>query len=469
MTLEADVKSLADRLRPINAPAADRLESLHEALAPDGEAGGWAGVDVFDALDPAGVAGDLRSAPLEDSHLAGRERLRNLLVLLPVPLTWFGLMYGAVGYSAAIAAQPSLISRPFLLLWEQGFEGLVGPPWSVLSFLTFSHIAVGDVVVLLLVLLLTWQIHTEVNVRQAARERSAREIETSLHQIAWSAALVFAGRTSPRANDDRSRQVLEALLDELRAERERGAQVTSQREREAADLRTFGSEFRIGAQDLRRVTGEVGQTFDAMLNVTASLDDRLAGLASDQTSVHESLAQLAAGLERFYEIQRHATSEMVATSHDLARIAEQAVASASSTAAGLQGVDEALVALSQQNLIAAAAQVEAARVTGELFQQSAGAMTGLQQASVDVRGVLNRLHDIAPSLLAAAERQSESAITVSQAVREFLGGVQRLSKQLGVAGGKPGQNPRWLWIFPRRDAVHLGDGTNGSSSDRKSA
>src|SRR5438067_4695389 len=124
MSLDTDIKQLADRLRQSNPDTADRLDSLAEAVHPDGDPSGWAGVDIFEALNPSGVGQDVRESMLANKGLATRERWRNFLALLPVPLTWLGLLYASVGYDQALAANKALLTEPFLLLWERGFEGL---------------------------------------------------------------------------------------------------------------------------------------------------------------------------------------------------------------------------------------------------------------------------------------------------------------------------------------------------------
>jgi chromosome segregation ATPase len=383
-------------------------------------------------------------------------------------------MYGAIGYSSAIAAEPSLITRPFLLLWEQGFHGLTPFPWSMLGFLTFSHVAIVDVAVLLAVLLLTWQIHTEVNVRQATREQRARTVERKLRQIAWSAALVFAGRTSPRANDDRSRQVLEALLDELRAERERGATIADRREREAADLRTFGSEFRVGAQDLRRVTAEVRETFDAMLNVTSNLEDRLADLSRDEGEVRAGIAEMTGGLEKYYETQRSASAEVASAARALAEAADRALGSGAAMAAAVQGLEGSIADLSVKNQLAADSQVEAARLGRDTLQHSSGVMAELQRATHDMSGVIQALGNVAPTMLAAAEHESASASEMIAAIGKLVAvqasvssgmsdSIQRLTDvtvelrdgirdlTASLADAKlDHRRKRRFWIFPHR-------------------
>jgi hypothetical protein len=259
-------------------------------------------------------------------------------------------------------------------------------------------------------------------------------------------------------------------------------------------LRTFGSEFRIGAQDLRRVTAEVGQTFDAMLSVTASLDDRIAGLSSDEADVRESLGQLAAGLDRYYDVQRSSSADMVASSVGLTAAAERALDSGVTTAAALRGLEDAVFELRQQNQLAVDTHAEAARLTRETLEQSAGAMKELQLASTAIQGVLERLQDVAPSMLAAAERQSVSAGEMRGAVSDLvqisgstalgvteglarltaissqlLVGVQLLSAQMGAPRPKRRKAKRWLWIFPARHSVPSPSayGRNGRSMVHK--
>ena len=89
------------------------------------------------------------------------ERARQVLVLVPILLTWYALYEATRAYSRYIAANPDEVRKPFLLLWQEGFGGELGS----LSP-TFSTVAIIDAAIILLIILLTFYAHG----RKEARE-----------------------------------------------------------------------------------------------------------------------------------------------------------------------------------------------------------------------------------------------------------------------------------------------------------
>src|SRR5437762_6623470 len=65
------------------------------------------------------------------------EVLRNVLVFAPIAVTGYGLSTAAPAYATLLTAHPAMASRPFLLLWETGFNGAPGVP-------TFGTVAATD-------------------------------------------------------------------------------------------------------------------------------------------------------------------------------------------------------------------------------------------------------------------------------------------------------------------------------------
>ena len=90
-----------------------------------------------DAVDPRAIAEVLTS---KRSWIWGIfEVARNVLVFAPIAVTWFGLSRATDAYATELAAKPDLASKPFLLLWEQGFGGAPG-------VITFSTVAIPPMV-----------------------------------------------------------------------------------------------------------------------------------------------------------------------------------------------------------------------------------------------------------------------------------------------------------------------------------
>src|SRR5947208_14442238 len=112
-----------------------------------------------DAVDPRAIAEVLTS---KRSWIWGIfEVARNVLVFAPIAVTWFGLSRATDAYATELAAKPDLASKPFLLLWEQGFGGAPG-------VLTFSTVAIIDASLIALLIILSLMIHVRADVRDVA-------------------------------------------------------------------------------------------------------------------------------------------------------------------------------------------------------------------------------------------------------------------------------------------------------------
>src|SRR5260221_12586600 len=102
-----------------DAALATLLSRLAVAIREDNreEVQGYAG-----AIDPHAVAELL----VFSRGLAWGliEVARNVLGFAPIAVTWFGLSTATDAYQKLISEKPDLVTRPFLLLWQEGFQGV---------------------------------------------------------------------------------------------------------------------------------------------------------------------------------------------------------------------------------------------------------------------------------------------------------------------------------------------------------
>jgi hypothetical protein len=407
--LEKDLTILASEVGEFDQHAAERLKKLAVAVSPGGDPSGWAGIDVIRAIDPPGTAAAIRDTFLVSRGLAWMEFARNLLALLPVVLTWVGLMYAAIGYHAAIVAdEKNLLTRPFLLLWEERFHDHAPWPLSLLNWLTFSHVALGDVVILSLVVVLTWRIHRERNVDQVKHEERAHAVERRLHHLSWRASLVLSERISQAAIADQFRHTTERLLDELRAERERIAQLAAQREREVADLKTFAKGLKNGTSDLLRFAGQIRAKFDLLTNVSATLDKRIAGLEQTEHHLEGALTAMVTeiqnlgGTQRIAGNQLHQASRLLVDASEKGTIATAGVTrSVSLFHAELGELRQQLVNERQAYELATQKAEQAAIALAQAAQQAAQIAPVMQDLLKQLTGI--------PSQFQEAFRQQQTA------------------------------------------------------------
>ena len=89
-TLVAHLEEMAGTLDPVDARAAERMRGLAHAVATDEGRQRWAEVDLRRVFNTERLAYALalqREGGYAHSTIAGADRLRNILVLVPILLT----------------------------------------------------------------------------------------------------------------------------------------------------------------------------------------------------------------------------------------------------------------------------------------------------------------------------------------------------------------------------------------------
>lgn len=136
---------------PALAPCADQLRSLVTALdSSDAQAlDAWADLDLMDHFArPESV-----TEPVVSRRGAGFDSKLDWIlgagVFLPLLFTWFGLWQASSAYGALTGDDPKAAGRPFLQLWQSGFDGHLG------ELFRFGHVAVVGCFTLAMLLVLT--------------------------------------------------------------------------------------------------------------------------------------------------------------------------------------------------------------------------------------------------------------------------------------------------------------------------
>ncbi|MFE1290417.1 methyl-accepting chemotaxis protein [Streptomyces sp. NPDC058751] len=125
------------------------------------------------------------------------EGVLGALVFVPLMLTWYGLTRASSAYGALTGADPRAASRPFLQLWQSGFEG------HLTGAFTFGHVAMSATVAIALLFALVL-VHGVRRSALARREEDAgrgrEELMAALVPALTRAQLVLNGRrsSSPR-------------------------------------------------------------------------------------------------------------------------------------------------------------------------------------------------------------------------------------------------------------------------------
>jgi len=199
-----------------------------------------------DAVDPRAIAEVLTS---KRSGIWGIfEVARNVLVFAPIAVTWFGLSRATDAYAAELTAKPELTSKPFLLLWEQGFNGAPG-------VLTFSTVAIIDASLIALLIVLSLMIHVRADVRDVATRTRALLKESEIRGL--------LGHATSLATSELPDTEADAILDEMAAEERRIYERAMEREQQLFDMEAAVGELRDAARTLARAAESIANRDEA--------------------------------------------------------------------------------------------------------------------------------------------------------------------------------------------------------------
>ena len=176
------------------------------------------------------------------------EVARNVLVFAPIMVTWFGLSRATDAYSILLTAKPELAAKPFLLLWEQGFEAAPG-------VVTFSTVAIIDASLIALLILLSLVIHIRADVRDVATRTQALLKESQIRGL--------LGHATSLATSELPDTEADAILDEMAAEERRIYERAMEREQQLFDMEAAVGELRDAARTLARAAESIANRDEA--------------------------------------------------------------------------------------------------------------------------------------------------------------------------------------------------------------
>lgn len=394
-----DLEVMAETLESVDPQAATRMQTLARAIGSDDGRQRWAEVDLRRAFNTERLAHSYalkREGGYAHSTIAGADRLRNVLVLAPILLTWFALAEASRAYNAYIALNPEEVRQPFLLLWERGFGGQA----SALAP-SFSTVALIDAVIIALIIALTLYSHGRREQREEKIDQTAARFQTELDNVLAEASVALAvdrgSRPAMLARNvdrlvDRFDQNSQELLNRLRVEHDRLEQLAGRREREFADFGVFASGMRAGAEETHRLLVELRQVSSGL---QATLEDLTAEVSSS-VDQGRTLLRAVQGLE-----------QVTLSSQQSDQVLTKQIATAA----------EALAEAADKGMAGADAAAQAARVATEA-----------------VRGIGAIAHDLASSqtrIEKAVAGEAEANNRLAEAMRGNAGGVAASARTLG--------------------------------------
>lgn len=227
----AEVRNLADEARPYDSAVALLLDRLAEAVEERRleEARAYSG-----GLEPRAIAEILVDRPFWIWNVF--EVARNVLIFAPIAVTWYGLATASTAYAELLTKDPTLVTQPFLLLWQESFRG-VG------AVLSFSTLAMIDASLVGLLIVLSLAIHVRAELRDAAARSRVLLRESEIRGLVAHAVKLAGTADLDTAEAD-------GVLDQMVAEERRIYERALEREQQLFNLEGAVAELRQAAADL---------------------------------------------------------------------------------------------------------------------------------------------------------------------------------------------------------------------------
>ena len=399
--LTNEISGLSGSISEVDARAAERLSDLAGSLGTEESRTRWADVDLRRAFNTERIAhawavkqeGGYASTAIETVA-----RIRNVLVLLPLAVTWFAFYEASRAYDDFLTREPGQTGTPMLVLWQRGFGGDL-PFWA-----RFSSVALIDVIIIGVIIVMTFISEGRRDKRDDEIAMTANRFQTDLDNVLGAATVVLApdraNRTAVLAQNverlalrfDRNSQ---ELLNRLQMEHDRLEIVAGRREKEFSDFAVFASGMRSGAEETHRLLIDLRQVSISLQNALEDMTSEI-GVSGDQQRI---LLQAVGNLERLVasgiQSDQTVTRQLSDAANNIADAADRALSGSEAAA-------------------------QAGRMAGEAVRGIADVAAMLAESQGRVEG--------------ATARESESNSRLAEALRSSLAGVNNSSTQLNDIG-----------------------------------
>ncbi len=393
-----ELRALARHVDSIDKRASARMRDLAEAIDSGPQADQWANVDLFAIIDPNVLAEQAESRKNRGTLTSALELFRNAFILAPLIVTWYGISGAVEAYRALLTKRPDLLPQPFLLLWEDGFGGLLNGP-------TLSAVASVVVVLLAIVVFLTLGVYG-LNLLAARNGALASEdLRMKLQQALSDAALILGERRRQQYPQglaslfEESRRIVQQL-DELTKFYATIADVTKDLQRAAKRFETAEVEL---SGSIRALAAPVTDLRDTQAKLLAATQDAATGL-SHVVQEEKNIARTLADSDTLLaEVAR----DLGASSSDIKTLQKQANEA-------LDGFRASVVAVVDGQAAFLGSMTEEREKQEQLTNLMYESARSFKDAFSKLRDVSNDLNSISVDLNRLA---SQARATVNQATR----------------------------------------------------
>ncbi|MFF0486904.1 methyl-accepting chemotaxis protein [Streptomyces sp. NPDC004435] len=406
-----DIEELSQeaRLAPRAAELTELCRALRAADADSRPLDPWTDLDLVAAYArPESVD----AGPPQRDHPAWSwlETALGGLVFVPLALTWYGLTQASSAYGALTGANPRAATRPFLQLWQSGFEG------HLTGFFTFGHVAgtATGAIVLLLVLAVV----------HGWRRGRADRLE--------------------RAAEQRTEALIRRMVPVLTR-----AQLCLNAHRHSSPVR-FAEELTKSAGVLGKLGDRAAKTQGLLAQAATSVGDsldraqeRLAGVEGAVKPLESAAARIETAVSGGGVMVRQALEDVRGTNGEVRDVLEKA---------GTRVEDSVMTLAAAQRSFTTGIEV-----SGDLSGQVLGRLTdvveGAARDRADAQALLGRLADQADALTRVAEQLGRASDTLAAALAGDAGGSGGGGRE---RGRRDGSRDRGLSLGKSGDADHGG-------------
>lgn len=318
---QTKLEKLAHRIKKINPSAANRLFRLSAAVGrvPNSMSDAWAANDVHKMIDAQVIAEQMRAQDIPNLGLRIMEWFRNLLIFIPLVLTWLGISSAVSSYATfvnAVTNKPhadtTQLQLPFLYLWQQGFGGYL-PGWLILSKLAFY-----DFILLLILVFLTGIVNIRTHLRTSSKEREAEELQEQLTDALTDAALCLAKRPGQSSGGSGGGvDVSQQVLDQMEKERQHRDQELVTLKNMVDSLKPISDSMLNGAQFIQQSTDQLRQVLQNLTGPVQQMADgqqhilhEMRQLVTAENSTAQDVKQLVSDQQQWGAALKQATDEL---------------------------------------------------------------------------------------------------------------------------------------------------------------
>ena len=298
-TLSQRLLNLADKIVSIDRRTCERLKLLATALSDHANADVWAFANLAQVANPDLVASQYAASLVatDKNRLKKHESWRNASIFFPLILTWIAIADATGRFYYLVHSGIASDMSSFLYLWEDGFGGA--------TFLTLSHVALFDVLLLTGVALFTLNVMARSNRLSTKELDAAISLRHEFDDVMADVDLVLAQRRLPQpyVSISKLEHMATILHTQIKNDRENIAEVASQKEKELSILAAFTPHLATNANKTLAAAERIEQAQEKLIKLLGDLGNPISVLDKREANLLEAIRQSNARYEGLQQYQ----------------------------------------------------------------------------------------------------------------------------------------------------------------------